>query len=137
MATDVMANGGEEVVGERDAVGGSAEQAETPQRSGKQQLQRFYLVRVPRPFADADAEKEVATMDAKCEALRQRVKLTGEVVRFKRLQKSNARSTSLSLSLYTHTLSEGGRRAALKRRRRRRRESSRMAKGTHAAMRCR
>ena len=52
---------------------------------------RFYLVRVPKPFANAELAKEVAQLDARCEAMRQHVKMTNEALRFKKMKKQNAR----------------------------------------------
>ncbi|MED6307964.1 MAG: hypothetical protein VX563_08115, partial [Planctomycetota bacterium] len=47
---------------------------------------------MPKPFANAELTKEVATLEAKCEAMRQNVKMTNEAIRFKKMKKQNART---------------------------------------------
>ena len=68
----------------------AAAPAAAPQAAAK----RFYLVRVPKPFANAELTKEVATLEAKCEAMRQNVKMTNEAIRFKKMKKQNARGSA-------------------------------------------
>ena len=60
----------------------------------KTKARHFYLVRVPKPFANADLAKEIALLDAKCEGMRQNVKVTNEAIRFKKMKKQNARGNA-------------------------------------------
>lgn len=83
------------------AEGTSAAAAAAPAAASQAAAKRFYLVRVPKPFANAELTKEVATLEAKCEAMRQNVKMTNEAIRFKKMKKQNARG-SAALTPHPH-----------------------------------